>query len=756
MGKIWNRHQTWICIGLAAVTLAVYVQVYRCEFIDLDDGLYVFDNEHVTSGLNWQNVAWAFTAGRAANWHPLTWLSHIVDCQVFGLRAGFHHLVNVLLHVANTLLLFLIFQKLTGARWKSAFVAALFALHPLHVESVAWVAERKDVLSTLLWLLTLWAYVGYVRKPDRKRYLLTVLFFALGLMAKPMLVTLPFVLLLLDFWPLGRFSTALQATADSAGGSKQTSTNVVLKSALPLVREKIPFFLLAAASSVVTFVAQKEGGAVGTKVIFPFGVRIANAIHSYVAYLLKASWPGKLSVFYRYELEGYPSYEVALAALLLISVTVLALRFASRFPYVAFGWLWYLGTLVPVIGLVQVGQQAMADRYTYVPLIGIFVLIAWGAPDVAAKWTIAKKPLAIAAVLLLLACSAATWFQLRYWRNTTSLFSRALEIDKDNYIGHEILGTGLARRGKYQEALDHFREALRYMPSETQVMNNVAYCLYHLGKVDQALEQYATKLKINPDDPVALRELGQVRFDQGKFEEAADLFSRAQRKSPDNLALLCSLGNALAKLGRNQQAIDAYNSALRAQPAYADAIFGLGVVCASQGKPLEAIQYFEKALQINPNSAEAHCTLGNVFLQQGQIDKALSHYTEALRLKPDYAEAHYNMGVVLNSQGKTAEAIVHYREAVRLKPDYPDAFYNLAVALESQRDVFGALTNYEKAILLKPDFGEAYNNLGVLLFKLGQVQKALDLFSLALQMDPSNADARRNRDAIQAGIGRSK
>jgi tetratricopeptide (TPR) repeat protein len=756
MEKTWNRHQVWICIGLAAVTLAVYMQVYRYDFIDLDDGLYVFDNWHVTNGLNWQDVTWAFTTSHEANWHPVTWLSHMVDCQIFGLNAGFHHLVNVLLHIANTLLLFLIFQKLTGARWQSAFVAALFALHPLHVESVAWIAERKDVLSTLFWLLTLWAYVGYVWRPDLKRYLLTLLFFALGLMAKQMLVTVPLVLLLLDFWPLGRFSTALQTTTGNARHSKQSSANLLLESALPLVREKIPFFLLSTVSSIVTFVAHKAGGAVGTTNIWPFSARIANAIHSYVAYLLKASWPSNLSVFYRYQFAGYPPYEVALAALFLLCIIVLALRFARRFPYFAFGWFWYLGTLVPVIGLVQVGGQAMADRYTYVPLIGVFVVIAWGAPDVVAKWTAAKKPLATAAALLLLACSVTTWFQMRYWRNTVSLFSHALEIDRDNYLGHEILGTGLARRGKYQEALVQYREALRLMPSETQIMTNVAYCLYQLGKVDQALEQYSMRLKIKPDDPIALRDLGQVRFDQGRFEEAADLFGRAQRKLPNNLALLCSLGNALAKLGRNQEAIDAYNSALRAQPAYAEALFGLGVVFASQGKALDAIRYFEKALQINPDSAEAHNDLGNVLLQQGQTVKVLWHYAEALRLKPNYADAHYNMGVVLNSQGKSAEAIVHYREAIRLKPDYADAFYNLAAALESQGDVPGAVANYEEAILLKPDFGEAYNNLGVLLFKLGQVQKALDIFSLALQVNPGNADARRNRDAILAGLGRSK
>jgi len=752
MGKTWNRHQVWICIGLAAVTLAVYVQVHRYDFVNLDDGRYVFNNSHVTNGLNWQDVAWAFTAFDEANWHPVTWLSHMVDCQIFGLNAGFHHLTNVLLHATNTLLLFLIFQKLTGARWKSAFVAGLFALHPLHAESVAWVAERKDVLSTLFWLLTLWAYIGYVQRLDLKRYLLTLLFFALGLMAKPMLVTIPFVLLLLDFWPLGRFSAALQTSTGNAGRSKQTGADLLLERALPLVREKIPFFLLSAVSSVVTFVAQKEGGAVKTLEILPFGTRIAGAIHSYLAYLVKAAWPRNLSVYYRFPWPGYPSWEVALAASILLCIIVLAVRYASRFPYFAFGWFWYLGTLVPVIGLVQVGGQAMADRYTYVPLIGIFVVIAWGIPDVVAKWPGAQKSLAVAGVFLLLVCSIATWHQAGYWQDTISLSSHAVSVDKENYLAHELLGIGLTKHGNYQEALVQYREALRLMPSETQIINNVAYCLYQLGKVDQALEQYSTTLKINPDDPIALRDLGQVRFDQGKFEEAADLFGRAQRKLPNDLALLCSLGNALAKLGRNQQAIDAYNSALRVQPAYADALFGLGIVFAGQGQALDAIRYFETALQINPDYAEAHNNLGNVLLQQGQTVTAVRHYAEALRLKPNYAEAHYNMGVVLNSQGKSVEAIAHYREAVRLKPDYADAFYNLAVALESQGDVAGAVANYEEAILLKPDFGEAYNNLGVTLFNLGQVQKALDIFALALRVNPGNADARRNRDAILAGL----
>jgi tetratricopeptide (TPR) repeat protein len=756
MDKIWNRHRMWICIGLAGITLAVYAQVYRYDFVDLDDGDYVFENWHVRTGLDSHNVAWAFTTGYAANWHPLTWLSHMTDCQIFGLNPGPQHLVSLLLHVANTLLLFLVFQNLTGAQWKSGFIAALFALHPLHVESVAWIAERKDVLSTFFWLLTLWAYARYVRKPGFNRYLLTVIPFVLGLMAKPMLVTLPFVLLLLDYWPLNRFAPGPGALPDSTRRSKQSIGTRFLRPALPLAFEKIPFFLLAAISSAVTFLVQKAGGAVKAASIMPFDARIANAIHSYVTYLMKASWPSSLSVFYRFPPPGYPSYEVALAALFLLCITVLVLHLARRFPYLAVGWLWYLGTLVPVIGLVQVGGQAMADRYTYVPLIGIFVIIAWGIPEVVAKWQRVMRPLAIAGAFLLAVCSGATWFQVRYWRDTLSLSSHVLEIDRDNYIGHELLGTGLAKRGKFQEAVMHYSEALRLEPPNPHIMINLGYCLYKLGKVDQAFEQYSKALKINPDDPTALRNIGQARFEQGKFEEAVDFFRRAQRRMPDSLALYCSLGDALAKLGRNQEAIEAYNSVLRMQPAYPEALFGRGVALAGQGRASDAIRNFEEALRLNPNYAEAHNNLGNVLLQQGQIDKALSHYAEALRLKPKYAEAHYNVGVVLYSQGKSAEAITHYREAIRLKPDYADAFYNLATALESQGDVQGAVANFNEAIRLKPDFVEAYNNLGVALFNHGQVQKALDAFSQALRVKPDNADARRNRDAILAGLGRSK
>jgi tetratricopeptide (TPR) repeat protein len=756
MENVWKHQRVWICVGLALATLAVYAQVVRYEFVDLDDGEYVFENWHVAHGLNLDDVVWAFTTGHSANWHPLTWLSHMVDSQLFGSKAGYHHLVSVLIHVVNTLLLFLLLQRLTGAVWRSAFVAGLFALHPLHVESVAWVAERKDVLSTFFLFLTLWAYADFARTRRFKQYLFALLFFVLGLMSKPMLVTVPFLLLLLDYWPLNRLQPGPRATAGKVKRSRQSPFNCFMQSALPLVREKIPFFLLSAASAIITFLVQKAGGAVQVADALTFDAKISNAIHSYAAYLVKTVWPAGLIVYYRYVLPGYPSAEILSAALVLFAITVLALHFSGRFPYIAFGWLWYLGTLVPVIGLVQVGGQATADRYTYIPLIGVFVAVAWGIPDAFARWRNMQRPLAAAGALLFLVCAVISWHQVRYWRDTVTLFSHALEIDKDNYLAHELMGTGLAKRGDYQEAVAHYTAALRFSPLNTHIMSNLGSSLDLLGKADEALAMFSRAWKIKPDDPIALRDMGRICFEQGRFAEAADFYGRAVRAMPDRVALWYAFGNALAKLGRNREAIDAYSSALRMEPSYAEALSGRGAALASLGRASESIRDFEEALRINPNYAEAHNNLGNILLQQGQMDKALQQYNEALRLNPKYAEAHYDLGVLLSNQGKRAEAISHYREAIRLKPDYADACYNLAGALEAQGDIQNAIETYMEAIRLKPDFVDAYNNLGVVLVNLGQIQKALDAFSEALRLNPGNADARRNRDAMLEALRKSK
>jgi hypothetical protein len=449
-----TRHDILVCLFLAIAITAVYWQVGNHEFVNYDDDKYVYDNQYVKSGLTSEGIKWAFTATHASNWHPLTWLSHMADCQIYGLNPKGHHLTSVFFHILNSILLFLIFRRMTGALWKSAFVAALFALHPLHVESVAWVAERKDVLSTFFWMLTVGSYVWYVERRGTGRYLLALLFFSLGLMAKPMLVTLPFVLLLLDYWPLGRFQVKKPDTVqrtdekppkdtkrkkkkfpkhplkNAVHENKIITPNYQWSGALPLIWEKIPFFLLVIGSSIVTFYAQQSGGAVRSFDVLPFTVRIFNAFVSYVSYIGKMLWPLNLAVLYPY--FGMPAWwKVAGAFFLLAFISFIAIRTVKQHPYFAIGWLWYLGTLVPVIGLVQVGIQSMADRYTYIPLIGIFIIIVWGISDLAARWQYRRIFLAISAGCVLSALTILTSLHLQYCKtalHSLNIPSMSLQI----------------------------------------------------------------------------------------------------------------------------------------------------------------------------------------------------------------------------------------------------------------------------------------------------------------------------------------
>ncbi len=756
MTWISNHRRFWISLLIAVATIAVYAPVYRHDFIDFDDAQYVFENWHVTNGLTLEGAAWAFTATHEANWHPLTWLSHMLDCQVFGVTPGPQHLVNLLIHVANALLLFVFLQGVTGAHWKSAFVAALFALHPLHVESVAWIAERKDVLSTLFFFLALLAYARYSRQPLLGRYLLTLLFFALGLLAKPMLVSLPFVLLLLDYWPLNRISVQATERGLDPRRSGQPIPGRLFRSVLPLIREKVPFFVLSAISSTVTYLVQGSGGAVKATDVFPFDTRVANAIHSYFAYLVKAVWPTGLSVFYPYSPTGYPGWSIALAGAFLLCVTVLAIRWSGRLPYFMVGWLWYLVTLVPVIGLIQVGWQAMADRYTYIPLIGISVLVAWSLSDLASKRASLRRLLPVAGVTSTLVLSVAAWLQVRHWKDTMSLFSHALEVNRENFRAHETLATALAKRGQYHQAMTHYSAAMQLRPENTDIINNLGSTYYRLGKVDEALGQFKSALAIKPDDPLALRNMGLVFHDLGRFKEAFELLHRAQPHRPDDIILLSCLGSVLAKLGRARDATDAYRMVLHMRPDNAEAHLALGIISLENGNLSDASVSLHKAIERVPDYAEAYNGLGNVSFRQGQTELALSYYSRALQHKPGYAEAHYNMGVALYAQGKRADAISHYREAIRLRPGHAEAFYNLGNALDAQGDLEQAMAMYAEAIRLKPDYADAHNNLGVALFKRGEVQEALDAFSEALRLRPDHVLARRNRDLIVASLGKRK
>jgi len=556
-----------ICIALSITTIAVFWQVGNHEFISFDDNDYVAENRYVQDGLTLKGVVWAFSEPHAHNWHPLTWLSHMLDCQVFGLKPGRHHLVNLFFHVANTLLLFLILRRMTTDLWQSAFVAGLFALHPLHVESVAWVAERKDVLSTLFWMLTMGAYVYYVERPGYKRYLLVFVFFVLGLMSKPMLVTLPFVLLLLDYWPLKRLQTAKSgvritaATPQPASHAKkkqksrqqtgkdtvQTKGTVASRALWPeirpLLKEKIPFFVVTIIFCFVTFYAQHR--VVKPMELYPLGGRIANALISYVNYIGKMLWPVELSIFYPYVGVALFSWQAVSAVLVLMVTTYLTIRAARRFPYLIVGWLWYLGTLIPVIGLVQVGLQSMADRYTYVPFIGIFIMIAWGVPELLNRWRYRKFALASAAVGILLALIVLTYAQIGFWRNNIILYEHAIKVTSENAWAQNNLGYALSLQGKTREAIAHFQKAIS-INNPADAHYNLGIMLASQGKLDEAIYQFRESLRISPDYAKAYNNLGSALLYQGRLDEAIASYREALRLNPEYTLAQENLKNALA------------------------------------------------------------------------------------------------------------------------------------------------------------------------------------------------------------------
>ena len=669
-------HRRWkiiACLFLVVATLATYGDLRNHQFINYDDQLYVTDNSPVQAGLTLKGLSWAFTTMHGGNWHPLTWLSFMVDSQLFGLHPGAFLLTNLLFHIANALLLFLWLLYLTRTWGCSFLVAALFALHPLHVESVAWVAERKDVLSTFFWLLTMWAYVWYAERPGSGRYLLILVCFSLGLMAKPMLVTLPFVLLLLDYWPLGRLP--LKGPGPAAASPKP-GPGVTLKR---LVWEKSPLLVISALSSVVTFYAQKEGRTISSLQAVPIPHRLANAMVAYVSYLGKMFWPAPLAVLYPLP-SNLPMWQGPAAGLALAVLTLWALRQARRHPYLPVGWLWYLGTLLPVIGLVQVGEQAMADRYTYVPFIGLFIMVAYGMADLGARWRVPRLLLPVGAGVVLSALMACTWMQVSYWRDSISLYEHTLKVTRRNPTIHYNLGVALAAQGKRDQAVSHYAEALRLKPDYPEAHNNLGLALAAQGKMDQAVAHYAEALRLKPD-----------------YAEAHS-----------------NLGVALAAQGKLDQAVAHYAEALRLKPDLAEAHNNLGLALAQQGKMDQAVAHYAEALRLKPDDAEAHNNLGLALAAQGKLDQAVAHYAEALRLKPDYAEAHNNLGVALAQQGKIDGAITRFQKAIQIKPDFSVAYSNLGLAFAKQGNIDKAIIIYQNALKINSNNTMAQKMLGIL------------------------------------------
>jgi tetratricopeptide (TPR) repeat protein len=688
-----------VCALLGAVTLATYWPVTHHDFVNIDDQEYVTLNPAVQAGLTWKAAACAFTTGHASNWHPLTWLSHMLDVQLFGMDPGGHHLTSLLLHAANALLLFLVLKRMTGALYCSAFAATLFALHPLHVESVAWISERKDVLSTFFLMLTLMAYVSYVKSKTAAQasepahpylkevqetasdrvasaaqteshdpapgpghsaagkprfafwYVLALLLFTLGLMSKPMLVTLPFVLLLLDYWPLRRFEFKSQ--------KEEVNT-------LPgLLKEKLPFVGLSAASCAVTLLVQHKG----ILTDHPVTTRIANALVSYTLYLKQMIWPVDLAVFYPYPRSIRPG-QVIFAVIVLTGISVFALVHLRKWPWLAVGWLWYLGTLVPVIGIVRVGGHSMADRYTYVPLIGIFVAIAWGAANLKVHWPNQRIHLLAAASLVAGVLAVLTSGQLRHWQNSETLFRHALAVTADNALAHHSLGDFLGRQGKIDEAATHFEEAV----------------------------------KIKPDYAEALNDLGLTEVLMGRIQEGVSNCHAAIALQPDIVNAHFNLGWTLSVQGRREEAVAEYEAELRLNPASIDARKGLGDALAGLGRAAAAAAQFQQVLQLKPDDAEVQWRCGRLLAQAGNLMQALDHLREAVRLHPA-ARLRLDLALVLTAAGQPAAAAAQYREMLREEPESVVALNNLAWILAASssdgvRNGAEAVTAAERACQL--------------------------------------------------------
>lgn len=659
-----------VCVVLAVITLAAFVQTLRAEFINFDDNIYIYNDPAVTGGLTFEGIEAAFSLNHSDNWVPLTTISHMLDCQVYGLSAGGHHLTNILLHTAAVLLLFLALRRMTSDLWPSAFVAILFAIHPLRTESVAWITERKDVLSGFFFGLTLYVYAGYARnRKSRARYLALIFFHALGLMSKPMLVTLPFLLLLLDYWPLKRFVLSVPGEFGAATARPFGS----LAPPVWLVLEKIPLFAFSAASCLLTVLAEKTG--IQSTEVFPLPLRIANALMSCTTYLWQMFAPIRLGAFYPYPSGGRPVLETILAFLLLAAISLGVVLTRQRRPYLLAGWLWFLGMLVPVVGFVQVGGQAHADRHTYLPQIGLYIMVSWAIAELSAKWHHRRLILGGLGSAVTGALVFATCIQTSYWKNSETLWTHALAVTSRNAFAEDNLGMALLDEGRLDAAISCFKKALEIEPHRALAENDLGLALFDKGKLEEAIPHLETALAIQPGYVAANVNLGNVLFQSGRVDEAIARYQNALELSPDNVEANDYLACALAQ----------------------------------KGQMSEAIPYFKKALEIQPNNVNAQANFGNVLLRMGQTSEAIVCYQKALAIRPDFAAVRNKLCGIAWSLATHPESSM--RNAGK------------AVELGEQLDQISGGKNPEAAMTL----AAAYGNAGRLSEAISTAQRALQL-----------------------------
>ena len=798
-----SSRRAWILGALLLGTVLAYAPVVSNELVNYDDDYYITANPNVRLGLSWEGLRWAATTPYGANWFPLTWLTWLAEYELFGLDPVMFHTTNLLLHLAATLILFHVFERMTGSRFRSAIVAAVFALHPMHVESVAWAAERKDVLSGLFWMLTMWAYVRYVDKPTLGRYAWVPIYLVLGLMAKPMLVTLPFALLLLDVWPLRRPPDTMFRK---------------------LILEKLPLVAIVTVSSIVTFYVQQAGGAVQALQTFSFRVRVANALIAYVVYLKKAILPTDLSVYYPHPGENVSMGLAFACGLALAAISAAVLWIAARDrerDYLAVGWFWYLGTLVPVIGLVQVGMQATADRYTYLPYIGLSILGAWGGAELVEHFRLPKLARVALSAAVLVAFAASAHARTKIWKDSVTLFEQALAVTEGNSLAHINLGYayvargrldraeehltaavglapgaveahhgfGLLRRRQFRadDAIEHYREALWLDATSSQTHRELGNLLLTLGDLEQARTHLSEALALDPRNPDNHTNRGLLYLEEGEIERALELFEAATVLDSGHAQAHNNWGVALSSLGREDEAIPHFRHAVAVRPDYLEARLSWGLAEMRRGEMKNAVEQLKKALALAPDDGDVHLALGQALkalgdssgasshlnraaaarrddpatlhelgvrlAQSGSLPEAIDALERSLQLAPNRAETHVSLAMALGALGRFDEAIMGYQRAIELQPNFADAYNSWGVALASQGRVSEALPLFEKALALAPGFAAAHLNWGRALAEQGDMGGALAHFRKAVEIDSASAEAHNNLGVFLAREG---
>ena len=693
MPKIGNKTQAaLIALFLAFLTLAVYWPVFHCEFINYDDPQYVTENPHINTGLSWENAGWALTASYSYNWQPLAWLSHMLDCMIYGLNPAGHHATNLLFHILNTVLIFLVLRRMTGAQWRSAFVAAAFALHPLHVEPVAWISARSDLLGAFFSLLALRSYTicveseAAIPKLHTKHFLLTFLFFTCALMSSLTTVLLPFVLLLLDIWPLERVGRADSPVPGlGAAGTPGSTPARVRQPFVFLAWEKVPLLALATGVCVITMMLQKRPGSTPSPDTGPPGLRLANAIAACCQTIAGTFRPADLAVCYPFP-AGWPAWVVIGACVVLAGATFLAVRGRRRRPYLAIGWFWYWVTIIPAIVLFQRELQWRADRWAYLPLVGLLLILAWGLSDVVSRWRYSSVWLGAAAAAALAACALLTSIQTRYWRNTGTLFEHALAVTSNNAFAEQVLGMTLMREHQFEKAAMHLAEAVRIKPDYVEALNNLGLVMVVQGRIDEAILRCRQAIAAKPDIPESHANLAFVLVLKGKQDEAISEFRTAIRLNPGFSRARIELAKTLARRGRYEEAKAQWKELLLGEPDNVEAHLDLGLLLAAEKDNAGALVHLKAAVRLYPASAEAQFQLANLLSRQGQFAEALGHLSEAARLSPTNGVIRCDLAVTLDRLGRAREAVEQYQQALRLNPGMLLALNNLAWIRASNPD----------------------------------------------------------------------